>query len=79
MDSGYTFFNDYCADSLEYSGAFSAVQATQMHLYPTIKPGETLEVEAVAYRNFISEDGVRTREPFTDFYVEWSFYRDYRV
>ena len=63
------------ADSLEYSGYLAHSSYTD-HLYPTIKPGETLEVEAVAYRNFISEDGVRTREPFTDFYVEWSFYRD---
>ena len=63
------------ADSLEYSGHLAHSSYTD-HLYPTIKPGETLEVEAVAYRNFISEDGVRTREPFTDFYVEWSFYRD---
>lgn len=58
--------------SAEYTGfLFSSSYTDEFN--PTVKPGETIEVEAKAKRTSISEDGDRIVEPFTDFYVEWSF------
>ena len=59
-------------DTWEYTGDLTSSSYTD-ELEPIMKPGETIEVEAFANQNFISEDGEQTTEPFTDFYVEWSF------
>ena len=55
----------------EYSGLL--VSSSYTGPAPAVKPGETVDVEALAWRTYISEDGEQTIEPFTDFYVEWSF------
>ena len=63
------------ANNYEYTGLlFSSSYTGELH--PTVKPGETIEVEAKAKRIFISEDGDRIVEPFTDFYVEWTLSGD---
>ena len=65
-----TYSLSLMAYTWEYSGLLVSSSYTNRYA-PTVKPGETVDVEALAWRTYIREDGTQTTEPFTDFYVEW--------